>query len=183
MKTQTMHPNTQLLLDAWSQIDRAASPRGKGPLTNHHPDLIDALFVIERQKDGLWLFRNAGPSLNKILGRALEDHDFLHFWTGPDRKMISGFLDAVIENRLPGIVEANGETLTGQQIEVELAFTPIGQHMAQQHTQPRLLALYQTLGDKNGLKGRPLWRHRLTALHPPVSRSPAPYLKLVANNN
>jgi hypothetical protein len=96
--------------------------------------------------------------------------------------MISGFLDAVLENRLPGIVEANGETLTGKQIEVELAFTPIGHHMASQ-ARPRLLCLYQTLSSESTLNGRPLWRHRLTALHPPVSRSPAPYLKLVANNN
>jgi hypothetical protein len=182
MKTQTMHPNTQLLLDAWSQIDGTTGARSKGPLTNNHPDLIDALFVIERQADGLWLFRNAGSALNTVLGRALQDHDFLHFWTGPDRKMISGFLDAVLENRLPGIVEANGETLTGKQIEVELAFTPIGHHMASQ-ARPRLLCLYQTLSSESTLNGRPLWRHRLTALHPPVSRSPAPYLKLVANNN
>ena len=47
----------------------------------------------------------------------------------------------------------------------------------------RLLGLYQVIGTEAALKGRPIWRHRLTALHPPVARDGQPYLKLVANNN
>ena len=104
-------------------------------------------------------------------------------WTGYDKDMITAFLGSVLQYRLPGIIQASGETLNGQSIDIELSFTPIGRNMLKGQKADRLLGLYQVIGTEAALKGRPIWRHRLTALHPPVARDGQPYLKLVANNN
>ncbi|MEO1642065.1 MAG: PAS domain-containing protein [Pseudomonadota bacterium] len=183
MKPMTLHPNTTLLLEAWQRLDDPSLKTGAVPLTHQHPDLIDALFVLERNHDGLWVFRNAGRALEACLGRALNEHDFVPLWTGYDKDMMSAFLSSVLQNRLPGIVQASGETLSGQAIDIEMSFTPIGRNMAPMQQTERLLGLYQVLGSEALLKGRPIWRHRLTALHPPVARDSQPHLKLVANNN
>ena len=47
---------------------------------------------------------------------------------------------------------------------------------------PRLLGLYQTLGGEPMLKGRPIWRHRISMLVPPDTRTEGPQLRLVATN-
>ena len=183
MKALTLHPNTELLLKAWQRLDNPEMESGVTPLTHDHPDLINALFVLERNHDGLWVFRNAGRTLETYLGRVLNEHDFIPLWTGYDKDMISAFLSSVLQNRLPGIVQASGETLTGSAVDVEISFTPIGRHMMPTQQADRLLGLYQILGSNAELQGRPVWRHRLTALHPPVARDGSPHLKLVANNN
>ena len=48
---------------------------------------------------------------------------------------------------------------------------------------PRVLGLYQTLGGDHRLKGRPVWRHRVTAIFPPDVRESEPRVKLVASND
>lgn len=183
MNSINMHPNTELLLKAWQKLDEPSLEGRDLPLTRNHPDLIDALFVLERNHDGFWVFRNAGASLEVLLGRALQEHDFVPLWTGYDKDMMSAFLSSVLQNRLPGIAQATGETLNGQSVQVEMAFMPIGRNMKRLDQSDRLLGLYQVLGSQGALKGRPVWRHRLTALRPPVARDAAPHLKLVANNN
>lgn len=183
MNSLKIHPNTELLLQAWQRLDDPSFQNAPSLLTRNHPDLIDALFVLERNYDGLWVFRNAGSGLEAFLGRALQAHDFVSLWTGYDKGMMSSFLSSVLQNRLPGIVQATGETLNGQAVQIEMALTPIGRHMQRADQMDRLLGLYQVLGAEENLKGRPIWRHRLTTLHPPVARDSKPNLKLVANNN
>ncbi|MEM1086704.1 MAG: PAS domain-containing protein [Pseudomonadota bacterium] len=182
MKPMTLHPNTTLLLEAWQKLDDPALEKAASPLTQNHPDLVDALFVIERNHDGLWVFRNAGRVLEAYLGRSLREHDFAPLWTGYDKDMMTAFLGSVLQNRLPGIVQASGETLSGQSVDIEISLTPIGRNMINDQNSDRLLGLYQVVSADAGLKGRPIWRHRLTALHPPVARNGQPFLKLVANN-
>ncbi|MEL8054876.1 MAG: PAS domain-containing protein [Pseudomonadota bacterium] len=183
MMSLPRHPNTELLLEAWQRLDDPSLEKAVSPLTHNHPDLLDALFVIERNHDGLWVFRNAGRALEACIGRSLSEHDFVPLWTGYDKDMITAFLGSVLQNRLPGIIQASGETLNGQSIDIELSFTPIGRNMLKGQKADRLLGLYQVIGTEAALRGRPIWRHRLTALHPPVARDGQPYLKLVANNN
>lgn len=183
MTSTSVHPNTELLLQAWQKLDDPDIDPSGSPLTRNHPDLIEALFVLERNHDGLWVFRNAGRALEVFLGRSLQEHDFVPLWTGYDKDMMSAFLSSVLQNRLPGIVRATGETLNGQTVQIEMAFTPISRQMSPSDKTDRLLGLYQVLGQEGALNGRPVWRHRLTALHPPVARDAEPRLKLVANNN
>jgi hypothetical protein len=182
MNDRSIHPNTKVLLDAWRRMNaKAADGDAESPRVNDHPGLIDRLFVLENKRDGAWHFRTAGDSLTALLGRPLVDHDFLNLWTGPDKHMMSAFLESVELDGAPGVARCRGETLTGQRVEIELTVMPL----AKQSESPdsnRLLGLYQTLGGEPLLKGRPVWRHRVSMLVPPDTRAVEPQLKLVASN-
>ncbi|HPF24057.1 MAG TPA: PAS domain-containing protein [Hyphomonas sp.] len=182
MNDRSIHPNTKILLDAWRRMNAHTDPVGsESPRVTDHPGLIDRLFVLEHKRDGAWLFRNAGGSVSSLMGRQLVDHDFLNLWTGPDRPMMSAFLEAVQLDGAPGVIRGRGETLTGQRVELELTLMPLAKQSERPDTS-RLLGLYQTLGGEPMLKGRPVWRHRISMLVPPDTRVPGPQLKLVASN-
>lgn len=182
MNPTTHHPNTETLLSAWARMTQ--SPEAEPPKTKaaDHPDLLECLFVIERSEEGRWLFRNAGDRLSKLLGRELSSHDCLDFWTGHDRTMVTSLINSVRESHKPGILQATGETLTGTHVNIELTFAPLPTPRPR-HNHSRLLGLYQIIEPQPILKGRPVWRHRITAVYPPkIDRRPAG-LRLVASND
>ena len=182
MNDRSIHPNTRVLLDAWRRMNaNNASAAFESPRVEDHPGLIDRLFVLENKRDGAWLFRTAGGSLTGLLGRPLVDHDFLNLWSGPDKSMMSAFLDAVQLDGAPGVIRGRGETMTGQRVELELTLMPLVKQ-SEGRDSFRLLGLYQTLGGEPMLKGRPVWRHRVSMLVPPDTRMSEPRVKLVASN-
>jgi hypothetical protein len=96
--------------------------------------------------------------------------------------MVQSLISSVRESRKPGILHANGETLTGTQVDIELTFAPLPSPR-KTGNQNRLLGLYQILQPAPVLQGRPVWRHRVTAIYPPsIERQPT-HLRLVANND
>jgi len=153
-----------------------------GPQTRDHPDLIARLFVIQDAGSNDWAFRTAGAQIETCLGRQLADYNFLGFWTGPDRDMLGMLLKSVQSERKPAIVRACAENLTGERVDVEIILAPLVQP-AHMEGGARMLGLYQTLGGDYHLKGRPVWRHRLTAIFPPDVREAEPRVKLVASND
>jgi hypothetical protein len=182
MLDRTLHPNSQTLLSAWQRMSVAASDIPAGPSTRDHPDLIDRLFVIQQDTAGEWIFRTAGSQLQSSLGRELADHDFLNMWTGYDRPMIDAVLRSISQEGLPGVVRARGESLTGERVDVEMTLAPLAPSPHLDGT-ARMLGLYQSLGGETFLRGRPVWRHRVTAIFPPDSGEKEPRLKLVASND
>lgn len=146
-----------------------------------HPDLVDCLFVLE-WRDGTWIFRNAGQSLSALLGRELGDQDLLDFWTGHDRNMMAALLASVHESRNPAFVHARGETLIGDRVDVEITLAPLVR-VKKFARQSRVLGLYQTLSPVQALKGRPVWRHRITDLVAPDFGHEAAQVRLVASND
>jgi len=182
MMDRVLHPNTKTLLDAIDRLNAEPGLYSVEPEATNHPDLIDCLFVLEQTEEGAWVFCRAGEQISKTLGRELEGHDYLDLWTGQDRKMHAAFLSSVSECLKAGTLRCRGETLTGERIDIEITVAPlIGRGQSQ--TNPRLLGLYQTLGGAALLRGRPVWRHRLTAIFPPDIHEVRPQLKLVANND
>ena len=182
MIDRTIHPNTRVLLDAWRRMNaQTGVSADETPRVNDHPELVERLFVIQLMKDGAWLFRNAGEALTNLLGRQLTNHNFLNLWTGPDRSMMSAFLDAIRLDGAPGVIRGRGETMTGQRVELEVSLMPLARS-AERPDAYRLLGLYQALGGEPMLKGRPVWRHRVSMLVPPDTRTVGPQLKLVASN-
>ncbi|WP_291075416.1 PAS domain-containing protein [Hyphomonas sp.] len=182
MHDRSIHPNTRIMLEAWKRMNaNPAQNEDSTPRANDHPDLIANIFMIQATDDGAWVFRSAGDGVSALLGRPLADHDFLGLWTGPDRSMLTGFLDAVRADGAPGVIRGRGETLTGQRVEVEITLMPLP-HASIHGASSRFLGLYQTLGGVPLLKGRPIWRHRVAMLVPPDTRRAEPALKLVANN-
>ena len=76
----------------------------------------------------------------------------------------------------------SGETLTGTHVNIELTFAPLPTPRPKQD-QSRLLGLYQIIEPQPILKGRPVWRHRITAVFPPKVDRQQAGLRLVANND
>lgn len=182
MNDRSIHPNTRIMLEAWKRMSIDPDLRDDTtPPANDHPDLVTNIFMIQSTDDGAWIFRTAGEGVSRLLGRSLGNHDFLNLWTGPDRSMVSGLLDAVRADSAPGVIRGRGETLTGQRVEVEITLMPLPQSSGD-GTCTRFLGLYQTLGGLPMLKGRPIWRHRVAMLVPPDTRRVEPALKLVASN-
>ena len=182
MLDRSIHPNTRILLDAWRRMNAKPSRQDNdSPKVVDHPGLIERLFMIEHMRDDAWLFRTAGESLTGLLGRQLINHNFLNLWTGPDKTMMSAFLEAVQLDGAPGVARGRGETMTGQRVELEVSLMPLN-GTATHRNDRRLLGLYQTLGGEPLLKGRPVWRHRVSMLVPPDTRMAGPQLKLVASN-
>lgn len=182
MTDRSIHPNTRVLLDAWRRMQ--ASPNThmlEGPDVQDHTTLVDRIFVVEQREDRSWLVRTSGPALNELVGRNLVNRNWLDLWTGPDRTMMSAFLDAIRFDGAPGVVRGRGETLNGERVELEISLMPLS---AETGHSPRLrmLGLYQTLGDEAALAGRPVFRHRISMLVPPDTRRARPQLRLVANN-
>lgn len=176
------HPNTVTLLSAWERMHQSPEQTSSSVRASDHPDLLECLFVIEESEEGRWLFRNAGNQLGTLLGRDLGEHDCLAFWTGHDRAMVQSLISSVRESRKPGILHATGETLTGTQVDIELTLAPLPSPR-KTGNQNRLLGLYQILQPAPVLQGRPVWRHRVTAIYPPsIERQPT-HLRLVANND
>ena len=182
MTMMSYHPNTITLLSAWERMNETPGDNTPSERASDHPDLLECLFVIERSDEGRWLFRNAGNQLGQLLGRDLGSHDCLDFWTGYDRVMVSSLIDSVRESHKPGILHATGETLTGTSVNIELTFAPLpSPRKVTRHL--RLLGLYQVIQPQPILKGRPVWRHRVTAVYPPRPERRPAQIRLVANND
>lgn len=183
MIDRSIHPNTRVLIDAWRRMNADPVHHAEsGPQTHDHPSLIGKLFVLQWTKDGAWTFGLTGEHIVSLLGRPVENSDFLQIWTGPDRAMMEGFLEAVRLDGHPGIVRGRGETLTGQRVEIELTLAPL-MRVSERIQLPRLLGLYQTLGGESMLAGRPVWRHRISMLVPPDVKTEGPALKLVSRKD
>ena len=156
MHDRSIHPNTRIMLEAWKRMSvDPASEEDRTPRANDHPDLITNIFMIQSTQDGAWIFRTAGDGVSQLLGRTLPNHDFLALWTGPDRSMVSGLLDAVRLDSAPGVIRGSGETLTGQRVEVEITLMPLAQSSVDGNV-TRFLGLYLGTSPETGRKQRAL---------------------------
>ena len=151
------------------------------PQSDAHPDLLAALFVIEKTEDGLWVFRNAGQDVRKRLGRDPADHDFLEMWQGYDRIITGSIIHAVVKNAAPAILQAHAMTLSGVKTRVEITLASLTKVNAQIRAQ-RLIGLYQSLDLPKSARAHPAWKHRLDAVFPPQSHTSESHLRLVTSN-
>lgn len=142
--------------------------------------LLGCLFVLQRVEAGVWTFRTAGARFETLVGRSLQDQDFLSLWQGADRLMVGGVLDAIETALNPAILRARGQTLTARRVELEIPLAPLESPKGRV---TRVLGLYQTLGGVPMLEGRPIIRHHLSALTTPDTPVLTPHLRLVASND
>lgn len=182
MIEKSIHPNTRVLLDAWRRMQSEPDAHVfDGPRAAEHEALIDRLIVLELMDDRAWLIRSSGEAVNALVGRSLANQNFTNLWTGPDRVMVSAFLDAVRIDGGPGVIRGRGETLSGQRVELEVTVMPLNAGTSKS-PRTRMLGLYQALGSEAALGGQPVFRHRVSMLVPPDTRQAGPKLKLVASN-
>lgn len=180
MLNSSIHPNTAAMLQAWRRITSSPNDVDGGPSTHEFPDLLGRLFVIETTRKNFAPFRIAGDDLSSILGRNLIGTDFLNFWKGTDRVLMSALLESAANEDKPGLMRGFGETSLGRRVEVEIAIAPLKDGPVGQN---RMLCLYQTLGGEAMLKNRSIWTHRITGIFPPEPSYQETGLRLVANND
>lgn len=173
-----IHPNTRVLLAAWRRMAVNPGDMAQGPQASDYPNLLDRLFVLRRAPEGTWVFTNSGGSINRLLGREVEDHDFVSLWSGNDRLIISALLDSTASTNAPSIVRTSGESLHGYRCDIEIPLAPLDGPSGQ-----RMLGLYQSLGGEGMLRGRTVWRHAIKSVQMPVNRVDEPRIKLVASND
>lgn len=176
----TMHPNTKAMLQAWRRMTANPEDLNGGPSAQDYPGLLGRLFVLQGARNGQLPVRIAGDALPTILGRNLIGTDFLDLWADTDHALLTALVGKVLEQDRPGLVRAFGETRSGQRVEVEVTFAPLGKTSA---SQGRLLGLYQTLGGESLLGEKPIFTHRLRSLYPPEPRRSETKLRLVAQND
>ena len=176
MLDRVLHPNSQAMLDAWRRLfqsgDTVDAPEPAAPA-----DLISRLFVLRQDENGEWMFQTAGARLSAITGRTLEHRAFLDFWGGDDRGRVRALLSSIALENQPGIIRADGRTLNGRIIPVEIPLAPL---IARDRA--RMLGLYQTLDIEPALQSRPLWRHDVTDVFPAAQLVERPALRLVVSN-
>ncbi len=131
---------------------------------------------------GVGFFEMQAINSARFLGGILANKTALISGPVHDRAMVQSLIASVRESRKPGILHATGETLTGTQVNIELTLAPLPTPRTSA-AQNRLLGLYQILQAYPILKGRPVWRHRVTAVYPPALERQASHLRLVANND
>lgn len=179
MLSNSLHPNTTVMLQAWKRITTSPEDIDGGPSVDEYPSLLGRLFIIEATRSSAAPFRIAGDELTDILGRNLIGTNFLDLWVGPDRDLVSALLKCIANEDKPGLLRGFGETSVGRRVEIEIAIAPLGHHSAGYN---RMLCLYQTLGGESMLHDRSVWTHRIRSIVPPEPpRGPA-NLRLVASN-
>lgn len=175
-----LHPNTRAMLQAWQRLSASTGTNAAAdPLVADHRSMVGLLFVLQREDHDVWTFRSAGQEMSTTMGRELVGQDFGSLWTGADRLMAAGLLNAIETANRPGIIRGRGETLTGKRLELEIPLAPVEGSSGRQL---RILGLYQGLGAQGILGGRPIWRHRVSLISAPETPVEPPRLRLVTDN-
>lgn len=172
------HPNTRTMLEAWRRMEQVPSRLFTADTT--HADssgLVDHIFVLRQSSARCWSFRTAGSALEKVFGKHVCDENFVDLWMGPDRQLVLSAIEAVMAEGSPGLIRAQGETLTGQTTEVEIALAPLSDTGAMSQ---RILGHYQPLG-RDMSAPRPIWRHAVTEVRAPQRRTRGSHLRLVSS--
>ena len=178
-----LHPNTKAMLQAWQRLGKANGTTGaphSDPMVADHRSLVGLLFVLQRKEHDIWTFRTCGSDIGKLLGRDLIEQNFLSLWNGPDRIMAAGLLSSIEDAGRPGILRARGETLHGKRVELEIPLAPLESPSGRRD---RILGLYQHLGGREMLGGRPIYKHQLSLVSTPDRPVERPKLHLVASND
>lgn len=179
MLESSLHPNTSAMLQAWRRLIISPQDTAGGPAAGDYPELLARLFTVDVNETGEAIFRAAGEDLTSILGRDLIGTNFLQLWVGPDRALVSGLLDSIINEGGPGLLRGFGETNQGRRVEIEIAMAPLEGRGAARN---RIICLYQTLGGEAMLNDRSIWIHRLRSIFPPEPPLKGSTLRLVADN-
>lgn len=177
MAAMQLHPNTQVVLDAWKRLVDGQLA-AEGPATDDDPGLVANLFVLNHVGECDFAFRRAGNALERLFGRQLIDYNFLSIWNEGDRGLIAAGLAVALRDRGPLLIRARGETLAGKRIDIEFALAPILRDAAPAN---RLLGLCQSTTPEEILHGRPLRRLQVLAIYPPAP-SAEPVIRMVCSN-
>lgn len=181
-----MHAHARTLVSYWDSRRRTdAVPARADIAAADLRDLLGNLFMLQRHDPSHHVFRLAGTRLCDLHQRELREQNFLSFWRGYDREHMKLLLESVLANAAPGRGYATAETISGDRIDIEMVFTPLASKAG---CVDRVLGLYQPLQSPDRFRHRPIIRHELTRILPPVAKqwtipvTPAPECPDAAND-
>ncbi len=164
------HPDTQFLIDRWSDLARAPGVRGGVPArADFTPETLAArlprAFLVERQGDEA-IVRLAGTWIEAFHGEPLKDQSLAGLWRQASRPMIASALAQTVREARPVVIAALAGSIsapievvltplrgTTGQVDVVLGLYAPASGFALAVTEPRLLTARVTLGV--GSPGRP----------------------------
>lgn len=181
-----MHAHARTLVSYWDSRRRSdAVPARADIAAADLSELLGNLFMLQRHDSSHHVFRLAGTRLCELHQRELREQNFLSFWRGYDREHMKLLLESVLANSAPGRGYATAETINGDKIDIEMVFTPLASAPG---CVDRVLGLYQPLQAAERFRNRPIIRHDLARILPPVARqwtlpvTPPPGLSDAAND-
>jgi hypothetical protein len=176
MEAMKIHPNTEVVLDAWKRL--ADGRLAHGASTADDAALVGSLFVLNHIDERDFPFRRCGVALERLFGRQLEDYNFLSIWCEGDRRLVAAGLGLARRDHGPVLIRARGETLVGKRIDLEFALAPL---FRENDASIRFLGLCQPLTPEDVLDGRPLRRLQALAIYPPATPKEAT-IRIVTSN-
>jgi hypothetical protein len=163
-----MHAHARTLVSYWDSRRRSdAVPARADIAAGDLRGLLGNLFMLQRHDASHHVFRLAGTKLCDLHQRELREQNFLSFWRGYDREHMKLLLESVLAHSAPGRSYATAETLNGDKIDIEMVFTPLASTYG---SVDRVLGLYQPLQSSRHIRHRPIIRHDLTRILPPIAK-------------
>ncbi len=170
------HPNTKAVIEAWKRLSWGDNQIVDGPMAQDYPDVVGRLFIVQRTDVEDYSLRMVGAGIQELFGRELVEHNFLSLWNASDKLVVKTAIETALECKSPSLVQAMAQSLDGKKIDVEVSFSPLDDGNTER---PRLLCLYQTLSNEAALKGRPIHRHFISGMYPPMPTDTGPSLRVV----
>lgn len=146
------HPSTQQLIDYWRERRGSYElpPRSAVDPTDF-PDLLPQVFMLGRERAGVYPIRLAGGFVTNLHGRGLRHDNMLTLWTPFDRAPLTATLERCRTRPAPFVVKGEIRAEDAGPVPMEVLFAPLSTAAG---GVDRFLGLYQPTAMLHRLKGR-----------------------------
>jgi len=150
------HSNTARMLAYWEA--RCAGGNGP-PRSSIDPlgfaDIVSQVFMIGRERAGVFPFRLAGALLDDLHRGPLMGLSFTHLWAADDRPRLQAVIEASLRNQAPLLLHAQGRSIDGNLARIEILLAPLASGKGGIE---RLLGFYQPVSPLFRLKDQKIER-------------------------
>jgi hypothetical protein len=119
------------------------------------PDIITQVFMIGRERSGVYPIRLAGALMEDLHRRPLRNTDFMDLWTIGDRSRLQAAIEPAVLRGQALRAEALGRSLQGEEARLQIMMAPLTNGSGQID---RLLGFYQPISPLFRLQGQPIER-------------------------
>jgi hypothetical protein len=88
-------------------------------------DVVTQVFMIGRERAGVFPFRLAGALLDDLHRGPLTGLTFDHLWTVDDRPRLQASIESAMQRQAPLLLHAQGRTARGDQARIEILLSPL----------------------------------------------------------
>ncbi|MDB5455892.1 MAG: hypothetical protein JWP92_1477 [Caulobacter sp.] len=173
------HHSTERLISYWRARKRdAVAPPRAAINPGDFLDLLPQVFILGRERAGLYPVRLVGGFVSDLHGRDLRGEDSLGLWALSRRLEIKGALETARRRAEPLVIDADIRAHGAPTVGLEVMLAPL---TGADGLTDRFLGLYQPMAMMQRLRGRPAYElgvRRIQSLGP--ANEEAPHLRLAA---